>query len=1127
MIFNLNVKGCFWPLAYRLLLIMKLVILLIVLNMSAVLAESFAQNITLKAKNISLVQAMKSIQKQSKHAFFLNGKDLANIKLDANFENLTLDKAMQQLLKGIPVQWLMEDETIIIKPSAFKKPQYQPEQLKKTMEIRNQKRLVKGKVLDQDGKIIAGASVVISGSTRGAITDLDGSFTIEALSTDKLIISYIGMINEQVVVGSQKELTIRMRGQSSQLEEVAVVAFGTQKKESVIGAISTVDVGDLKMPVGKISNSLAGQMAGIVAVQRSGEPGQSSEFWIRGLSTFGANTTPLVLVDGIERSLDLVDTEDVQSLSILKDATATALYGVRGANGVILVTTKRGKEGKTVINAKLETAMLSPTQMPKMANAEQFMNVYNRVYSEAYNGLQYFTDEQMAKYLSREDPDLYPNVDWMKEIYKDVSTSSRANLSIAGGGKKVRYYAAGSGYRENGIFNAQVGDQYNPSMNYTRYNFRSNVDIDLTSSTVVSLNLSTQYEDKRKPDTDGLWQATFQILPIATPLMYSDGTIASPAANVKNPYNLLNKTGYVQLFSNNAQSLIGITQDFSGFVTPGLKANLKFSWDAVHGATLSRYKNPSTYRATGRDDEGNLEFAKNNDGNDYLTLWKGNSGSRTIYLEGSTTYDRVFNDVHRVGGLFLYYHRDRADEFPSNYVFSLPYRSQGVAGRLTYSYKDVYFAEGNFGYNGSENFAPGHKFGFFPSGAIGYLISNENYFKSVLPVVSLLKLKASYGKVGNDKIGERGTRRFAFNSEMQDATGYAFGDKGQKSLGGISTGYPGNPFVEWERATKLNVGVELGLFNRLKIQADYFYEQRRGIFILRESVPSLAGIAVNPYVNLGEMDNEGIDGSLEFNKKLGEFTLGIRANVTYNRNRKLYDDRAEPTMKYQSTIGKPYNQQFGLVALGYFEDEYDITNSPRQDYGAVRPGDRKYLDINGDGVVNDYDKIAIGRTHIPELNYGFGISTAWRKLDLSLFFQGVGNVTSFMDGPAINGLENDVFFMSNMYEDLAVNSWTVENPDPNAKYPRLSITRNENNKQLSTARQFNAGFMRLKHAELGYTLPEALAKKMHMSFCRIYAQGLNLLTFSKHKLWDPEINQSEGSVYPNMRIINIGLNFQF
>lgn len=811
---------------------------------------------------------------------------------------------------------------------------------------------------------------------------------------------------------------------------------------------------------------------------------------------------------------------------ILKDATATAVYGVRGANGIVLITTKKGKEGKPRINARVEYGVSNPVRTPKLANASQWIDYYNDITYD-YSGRIPYPADIKQKYLDGSDPDLYPNVDWMKEIFKNTSTSQRVNLNISGGGKRIRYYVSGSFYNENGLYNAQKGDQYNPSLYYNKFSFRSNLDIDVTSSTIVNVNLANQYENKNRPgvETNVMWEWVMQTVPISTPTVYSDGTIASPH-NGANPYNSLNNTGYSHDFYNNAQALIGLTQDFSMFL-PGLKANVKFSWDATNAATINRTKGPASYYATGRDEDGNLIFHKNGDGSNYLQLTKNNWGDRTTNLEASLTYENVFNEVHRVGGLFLFNMREYTNNFPDNYIAGFPNKNQGIAARATYSFMDKYFIEGNFGYNGSENFAPGKKFGFFPSIALGYLISNEEFFKRLHPVVNLLKIKGSHGEIGNDRIG--GDRRFAFNSEMSEGGGYSFGSMGQTWVGGIATGHPGNPDVSWETAKKTNVGFELGLFDKLKIQTDYFYEKREGIFIQQQSLPSIVGNNVTQYVNLGSMKNQGIDASLEYNQQINEFTIQARANFTFNRNKKLYDDKPTPVWAYQEDAGLPYLQQKGLIALGLFESEEDIATSPKQNFGTVRPGDIKYKDINGDGVIDAYDKVAIGRTDVPEINYGFGASIGWRGFDLSLFFQGVGNVTNFISGSPIYGQSGNILVLGQIYSDVADNRWSLSNPDPNAKYPRLSMALNENNRQNSTYNQRDMSFLRLKNAEFGYTVPRKITSRIGLSTVRFYIQGLNLLTFSKFNLWDPEIsegfdNANYGKKYPQMRVVNFGLN---
>ena len=993
------------------------------------------------------------------------------------------------------------------------------------MNVYAQRITVRGTVSDNLGYTLPGASVLVQGTTRGVSTDLDGSYSIEVTPGDKLIFSFLGYEEQIVTVGTQTEINIVLYEKKSELAEVTVVGFGTQRKASVIGAISTVSISELRMPVGKVSTSLAGRLAGVVSLQRSGEPGAGADFWIRGVNTFGPYNRPLVLVDGVERELDLVDTEDIETFSVLKDATATAIFGVRGANGVVLITTRRGKEGKPVVSARVESGVLAPTKMPEMANAEEWIKMYNDVYREV-NGVDFYSPELAAKYINRVDPDLYPNVDWIKEIYKPFTYSNRVNLNVTGGNQTLKYYVAGSYYTENGIFNADTKD-FNPEMKWTKYNFRSNVDINLTKSTQINLNLSTQYDVKNRPYApDDLWIYTYMTIPIAVPPIYSDGTIARPMSAGSNPYNTLNKTGYAQEFNNNSQSLVGLTQDFSELVTKGLKANIKFSWDVVNNAMVYRRLDPTTYFALGRDDEGKLIFHKNSTGSaEFLTFDNYARGHRTMYLEASLTYERLFNDKHRVAGLLLYNQQERTFNWADKALNYIPQRNQGIAGRATYSYRDRYFIEGNFGYNGSENFAPGYKFGFFPSIAAGYMLSEEPFFEPLKNIISLLKLKASWGKIGNDKISDQ---RFLYNSEMNEgAAGYSFGQSGGTWLTGIATGYPGNPEVSWEKSVKSNAGFEIELYKKLKLQTDFFHDDRQNIFIRRESVPSVVGVNVNPYMNVGRMENKGIDMTLEYTQQFNrDLFVSVRGTMTYNRNRKLYDDKPLKIVEYQNEVGRPLYQQFGLVSLGYFESWEDIDNSPFQSYGPVRPGDVKCLDVNGDGVINELDKVAIGRTHVPELNYGFGMSSMYKNFDLSFHFAGVGLVTGFLDGSPINGFEQNAV-MAGVFADIARNRWTEENPDPNARYPRMSISVSQNNKQLGTHKQRDMSFLRLKNAELGYTLPKNMAKKMHINTLRVYLQGYNLFTFTPFNLWDPEINNSQGAVYPNMRTLNLGININF
>ena len=1012
-----------------------------------------------------------------------------------------------------------------------------------------------GRVLDETKAGVPGATVIVKGSTRGVITGNDGTFSIDVKPTDVIEISYLGYETQSIPVGTKTNIVTELVRKVSELEAVTVVAYGKQRKESIIGAINTIDAGELEVASGSLSSNLAGKLAGIVVMQRTGEPGSSAEFWIRGQSTFGAKTTPLVLVDGIERDMDFVDADDIATFSILKDATATALYGVRGANGIILITTKRGTEMTAPqIRVKAEFGITQPVQLPELANASQWIDYYNELYRDSGSTEMPISDYARQMYLSGRDPDLYPNVDWVNTIFKDLAMTGRVHASVTGGSPKIRYYVSASYYTEGGMFNVADNDRYNAQMNFNKYSFRSNIDIDITKSTQLGLSLSTQYTTKNAPctTTNDLYAYTMYVTPVATPTVFSNGMLAIPQESGSvNPYNMLNNTGYRRYNTMVAQSLLSLTQDFSDIITPGLKANVKFAWDAQNATLLERAMSPVTYYATGRDENGELMLtAANPNGSNYMRLaTSDSSGTTAINFEGSLIYERLFAEDHRVSGMFLYSVRSKSKNRPVNYIDAYPTKNMGIAGRFTYAFRDKYFAEFNFGYNGSENFAPGKRYGFFPSYAVGYMISNEKFWEPLRDKVNILKIRASYGKIGNDEIGggrrvahtnpnalrrcrrsrRSDTRRFAYNTTMNtNAGGFTFGDLGQTNLPGYSTGEYGNPDVAWEEATKADVGIELGLFNKIKIQADYFYEKREGIFIQRESTPSVVGTKTAQWVNLGRMKNQGFDMSLEFDHSFNkDFSISARGNFTYNRNKKLYDDKPDQIWKYQNLAGFANNQQFGLIAEGLFESEEDIANWPKQDFGTVRPGDIKYRDVNGDGVVNTFDKVAIGYTLVPEINYGFGASVKWKGIDVSVFFSGVGHVTRIIQGQNLFGASSTILRMGQIFEDVAKNRWTLDNQNPNAPYPRLSLNKVDNNQQLSTYWQRDMSFMRLKDAEIGYTLPESMTKKWGLSKIRFYIQGKNLVTFSDFKLWDPEVNANYGNVYPLIRTFAIGANVNF
>ncbi len=1029
----------------------------------------------------------------------------------------TVDELLKEALRDKDITYVIKQNDIILLPRENRPTP------PRTTSAKRSDRVIGGTVLDAEtGQPVIGASVWVKNSTIGTTADIDGKFSLKYDDANSVLaVSFLGYEEQEFPLNtSATNLVVKLKTSASAIDDVVIVGYGVQKKASVVGAISSVAVDDLKAPVAKLSGNIAGQLAGVVSIQRSGEPGAGSTFWIRGISTFGSSKTPLVLVDGIERDMDLVNVDDIASMSILKDASATAIYGVRGANGVVMITTRDGQIGKPKVSLSVEAGLLSPTRMPEMLDATQFATMYN-----AASGREVYSPTDIDKYVSRVDPDLYPNVNWLGELYKSHSYNEKVNLSISGGGEIAKYYISGAFYNEDGLFAVDNMKNYDTSLYYRRYNFRSNVDVQVFRHTKLNINLATSFERKNEPGSSAssIWRYALTTAPNAFPMRYSDGTLAGPADNDGySPYVLLTQKGYREKFWNTATSTINLNQDFGNWITPGLTANLKFAFDAMNYQDLSRTKTPQQFMAVGRDEEGNLIKNETVVGEESLTCKQYASSRRTVYLEASINYARTFGR-HSVGALFLYQHSQKniTDTTESDSDLLLPYRNQGIAGRITYDFDNRYFIEANFGYNGSENFSPKKRFGFFPSVAVGWAISEEKFFEPAKDIIDHLKFKASYGLVGNDQIG--GNRRFIYNETIKNGGSYSFGMQNTSYTGLILGDWP-NPNVGWETVRKLNAGIDLSLFGKVKIQVDYFNEKRSGIFLQASSIPAIAGLATKPWINIGKMNNEGFDASLEYHQRVGEVDITARGNFTYAHNTIVDNDQPDWEYLYMNTIGQSNWQQFGLVSAGLFRSQEEIDAWPKQEFGEVKPGDIKYVDINGDGVVNSYDRKAIGYPDVPEIVYGFGASVRWKGFDLSVFFQGVGNVNFFTNTEQTQPFSASKSRNANVYSDLWGNYWTPENP--NAKYPRLTIGANENNNRLSTFWMVSGNYLRLKNAEIGYTLPKRILSKAHIDKLRIYLSGVNLVTFSKFKLWDPDL-QTGAANYPNNRVYNLGVTLVF
>lgn len=998
---------------------------------------------------------------------------------------------------------------------------------------------VSGVVTDVNKEPLVGVNVSIKDQPGlGAITDINGRYKIDIEEFSRLVFSYIGFDKQEILVKRQRIVNVMMKeSEASVIDEVVITGTGVQKKLTVTGAVTTVNIDDLKSnPSANLSNALAGNVAGVLAMQTSGQPGvNTSEFWIRGISTFGANSAALVLVDGFERSLNEINIEDIESFTVLKDASTTAIYGPRGANGVILITTKRGKEGKININAKVESSYNMRTITPEFSDGYSYAMMMNEA-RITRNQERMYRDDEMEILRLGLDPDLYPNVDWMDVLLKDAAMTYRANLNMSGGGSTARYFVSLSYINEEGMYKTDeaLRKDYSTNPSSQRWNYRLNTDIDVTKSTLVKVGVSGSLKKRNAPGKgDNVWASLVGQNPISIPVMYSNGYIPAFGDGIdrNNPWVLATQTGYTEIWNNKIQTNISLEQKLD-FITKGLRFEGRFGFDTNNQSEITRTKRPETWRAQReRDDDGNLMF-KRQSNEKPMEQTSGSTGERREFFEAILQYNRGFKG-HHIGSI-LKYSQDAyrtTVNIGTDVKNGIARRHMGLAGRASYNWNYRYFVDFNFGYNGSENFADGHRFGFFPAFSFAWNIAEEKFIKKHLKWMNMFKLRYSYGKVGNDKLGQRFPYLYTLNN---DGSGWTWSDYGPEdnAYTGMIYKQLASENVTWEVATKHDAGVDLSLFNdKFTATIDYFHEQRDGIYMEREFLPSIVGVKSNPYANVGSVLSQGFDGNFGYKQKIGKVNLTVRGNITYSKNEILEKDEENVVYPYQATIGYRVRQARGLIALGLFEDYDDIRNSPKQTWNKVQPGDIKYKDVNGDGVINDGDKVAIGATTKPNMIYGFGISAQWKGLDANVHFQGAGKSSFFINGSSVYAFQDSQWgnIFNNLVSDRWVDSETAKilgipaNENPNASYPRLSYGGNENNYKASTFWLRDGSYLRLKTLEIGYTLPKSVVNKIKFNKIRVFFIGTNLLTFAKFKEWDPEMGSSNGQQYPISKTLTLGL----
>lgn len=1106
------------------------------------------KTLSVSMSNSTLREVLKTIEKSSQFVFFYLD-DAVNLerKVSIDSKNKNIEEILSELFEGTSCTYRISDRQIFISGKA-----------PASTEQQQNKRKISGRVTDIKGEPLIGVNVTVDGDANGSITNMDGLY--EIFVTKKSVVlkfTYIGFKTSEIRTNASTNIyDVTLEEQVNELEETVIVGYGTQRKISNIGAQSSMKMEDIKTPSASLTTTLAGRLAGVVAVQRTGEPGKdAADIWIRGISTPNTSS-PLVLVDGVERSFNDIDPEDIESLTTLKDASATAVYGVRGANGVILIKTKPGKVGKPTVSTDYYESFTRFTKMVDLADGITYMNAANEAMRNDGIATKY-TEDQIRNTIVGKDPYLYPNVDWLKEIFNDWGHNRRVNVNVRGGSEKVAYYASVSYFNETGMTVTDKNiDTYDSKMKYSRYNFTTNLNIDVTPTTKVEIGAQGYLGEGNYPaiSSADLYNAAMSISPVEYPKMFFvNGEAFVPGTstnnNFNNPYSQATRRGYDNLTKNQIYSNLRVTQDLD-MLTKGLKLTAMYAFDVYNEIHVHQDRAESTYNfldtSVPYDMNGQPILQRIYEGSNVLSYKQETSGNKKTYLEASLNYDRTFNDDHRVSALFLFNQQSKLLYPKGTLEDAIPYRMMGIAGRATYSWKDRYFAEFNIGYNGAENFSPKHRFGTFPAFGVGWVVSNEKFWQPLSKAVSFLKIRYTDGKVGNSEVSDR---RFMYLDQMKENGdyGYKFGPNGTKWSGYETV----NMAVDliWEESRKQDLGIDLKLFNDdLSIVFDLFKERRENILLKREhSIPSFLGYNTSaPYGNIGIIENKGFDGTIEYNKRINkDWVIALRGNVTFNKDKWIQGELPEQKYEWMNQYGHNINGVKGYVAEGLFtQAEIDdmarweslsdankaITPKPfASQFGTVKAGDIKYKDLNNDGQIDAYDQTYISRGDVPTTVYGFGFTVGWKDLSVGMMFQGVAGAERVLNGSSVNPF-NGGGGSGNLYSNIG-DRWTEENPDQNAFYPRLSYgsetTSNINNFQKSTWWVRNMNFLRLKTLQISYNLPKPWVNKVHLKNAAVYVMGTNLFTLSRFKLWDPELNTDNGASYPNTTSYSVGINFTF
>jgi len=1157
---------------------MKITALLFFVTLMQASASVYSQQITYQKKNVSLENLFTEIYKQTGYSIVWSPGMVKNSpKIDAKFNNTPLKEVLKQALVNSPLTFTIGNNSVIItrKPNTTATTP--------TVEAPADDIKVTGTVKDSKGNALPAVNVSVVGNAKqGTVTDSRGNFALTVKDGAALKISIVGYVSQTVkVTAKNSALQVTLLEDVKQVDDIVITAYGKkERKEAIVGSVTTVKPGALKIPASNLTNALAGQVAGVIAYTPSGQPGQdNAKFFIRGVTTFGYKQDPLILIDNVELTasdLARLNVDDIESFSVLKDASATALYGARGGNGVILVKTKEGKAGAAQINFRIENSVSQSVKTLEIADPITYMKLFNEATRTRYplNPLPYsqnkiINTEQTLAHAPGSNEYVYPAVNWMDMLFKKRTNTQRGNLSIQGGGGVARYYVAGSYSNDNGILRTDIRNNNNNNVNFRNYQLRSNVNINLTDKTELVVRLSGTFNDYNGPLTsDGSLQTQLYNLathtsPVDFPAYYPADSAnihtqhilfgnspASAGSNdgasqYVNPYAELLK-GHQQYSESRMLAQLELNQNLK-FIAPGLNFHGIMSTNRYSFFKSYQSYSPFYYTATNYNQTTNtyqLQWINNlptgnNVAREYLQYYPQDSNNSTfLYLQGVLDYNHTFGVNHGVSAALIGTRQQTLNSSVNGnnnttLFTSLPYRNQTLAGRATYSYKSKYYLEFNFGYNGSERFSEQHRLGFFPTIGGSWILSGEKFWGDLYDVFNRFKLRASYGLVGNDAISDR---RFFYLSDVNLNGGNpaSFGTSNGYTRNGVFINNYENNDVTWETSKQTNLGLEFTFLKKINVIAEVYQNNKYNILQKRASIPTTSGLESDIAANLGKVTSKGIDLSVDGRENIGnDLFIGLRGNLTYSTNK--YIQYEEPNYKegYRQQVGQPLNRQYGYIAERLFVDDKEAANSPTQIFSnngfAPKGGDIKYRDLNNDGKIDAADQTYIGNPTIPQVVYGFGISATYNNFDLSGFFQGQGGVSFFINpattAPFIKSPESQYTGNTQLLKAYADDHWSEDNQNLYALYPRLGTNGAiiENNRQNSTWWLRDGSFLRLKSLEFGYTLPKQWAKRILVRNARLYFNGLNLYTWSPFKLWDPELG-GNGFSYPIQKVFNIGLN---